>query len=271
MKWLIILGLVALLGIDTLGQNRKDIAAQPIELSLLRQKIRTTPLASEEHHTLIYRGAASKYLPEVLEEYKSLLNKNPNRWEAYRWLGKAAMLNERRLLDLVFVGEFKTQKSYDEMHMRYFTEECFRKAIELNPNSGILLCEFGSYVYDHFSSIQKPETRENGLAMILKGVKLAPDNPRTHCLLGNIYVRKGFPHYNLALAERELKEANRLDPNYSSPYVDLVNYYIYKRDYSKSQKALNDYLSLLPESARKIDFVINRTKELQEGLAKMKQ
>ena len=83
---------------------------------------------------------------------------------------------------------------------------------------------------------------EKAKAMLLKAVKLAPESPQGHYLLGRIYSRQK----DFTSAVASYQTAIELDPQISKAYFNLGYIYAVKKDYLRAQEMYNHVVELSP-------------------------
>ena len=102
--------------------------------------------------------------------------------------------------------------------------------------------------YGYFEFYRTGEMAD-GLALLKKAERLTPNDPQVHSMLGDVYSNLTVKMYNPQVAEKELRRATALDPNYAAPHRILAGLYIDQKKGINAQTELNAYLALAPSGA----------------------
>ena len=226
---------------STLADN-KDPRLAPITASALTKAIQSTPIPSPKHLTLISRAAYSGLAPLAYSQYRLLCSRYPaNSYanlycavsaDTYWWYGTNPLLD-----NTVPIGSPLSQTLIITAH------QLFRKSLELRPNDPSAMKAYGYFEF------YRAEEMSDGLALLKKAERLTPNDPQVHSMFGDIYSNLTVKMYNPQVAEKELRRALALDPNYAAPHRILAGLYTDQKKGTNAQRELNAYLALAPSGA----------------------
>jgi tetratricopeptide (TPR) repeat protein len=124
----------------------------------------------------------------------------------------------------------------------YDAKNCLAEAYVLDPNSVPIMLEYGRFEFNYSLD------RELGKKLIEDAARIAPDNPRVHAFLGEVYFTPDTRYTDINRAIQELNAAIKLDPNYAFPHRELWSVYgsLYRLDDCKREQAIADSLIARP-------------------------
>ncbi len=250
------------LSVSGFAGNAKDARRLPISPEEVKSAARNLPLSSPQHHVLISRAGTSGFQRLAYEEYLRLKKQHPNDFHANLLCGVAAKI----YLDWLTHPDTRKGRPLSRSEIKLIFDvqntarTCLKKALEINPTSGIAHTEYGYYLF------YRDGKQDEGMRLLVKGASLDKSNPRTHRLLGDVLSQSGTKFYNLNKAQQELRKAIALDASYAAPHYSLATLYTYLRRFEEANRELSVYLSLVPESATSSEAVTSLRSELQKHL-----
>lgn len=238
----------------------KDQRLLPISVEEVKSAARKLPLSAYQHRTIISRADSSGLEKTAYDEYVRLRKQHPDSFHANLLCGVASKI----YLDWATNPGTRKGKSYSRNEVKLVaglqntSRECLEKALATDPSSGIAHTEYGFFLF------YRGNKQEEGMRLLVKGVGLAPNDPRTHRLLGDVLSLPGTKFYTPDKAQKELKKAIQLDLSYASPHWRLATLYTYLRRFEEASKELSAYVRLIPESSANSESVISLRAELQK-------
>jgi len=198
-----------------------------------------------------YYLAGSQGDKSAIKEAENLANdvlqKDPNNIEGHILLGSVLFANgdkenaEKELQKAVDLDTTRVE-SYLSLARFYHVagqnvakaEETFKKAISINPNSGMAHTEYGKFLVQ----VNRPQEAE---AELRKGVDVAPKDRDSRFVLASFYmVNKQFDK-----AEAEYKAMADLEPNKPESQAVLADFY---SSVNRTDDAVRIYQSILSKS-----------------------
>lgn len=198
------------------GQSLKDKRLADISTVELTKLISATPLNSPIHQELLLRASHSHLMIVAYDQYSVLWQQHPNSADTNLWRGIAA---EYLFSDSMYPELRKTYSKVATDLLLPTATTCLAKAVKVAPNSPTANREDGFFLWQYGNKL--PE----GLLLLRKALRLAPSDPRTHTMWGNVYANPDGKAYDLKKAIYELRVANSLDPSYAFPHELLSNIY----------------------------------------------
>ncbi len=237
----VILGVLALAltaTIPGLGSALKDARRQPITRAVLTQDIQRLPLSSPTQFRDLLRASHSGLLDVAYAQYTQAWERQSQDPNANVLRGLAAELYWEVSMDPVLRKPYGLNASRGDLFI--VAEGCLNRAAVLAPRSAEATMEDGYFLW------QFGDQEAQGLALLKKASRLAPDDPRVHATLGLVYSNQSGNAYSLPRAVAELERAVRLDPSYAYPHQMLADIYQWQGQTALSQEQRRVALSLLP-------------------------
>lgn len=120
-----------------------------------------------------------------------------------------------------------------------------RKAYQLNSNLWL------TYAIDGEDRCHDPKSRKQGIALLQKAERLAPDNPYTHWLLGDAYLYPPPDQNKYTIAAYEFKKALASGAKISSAAFTLFEVYsVWLPDRTEATKWKGKFYSLVPPNVK---------------------
>jgi tetratricopeptide (TPR) repeat protein len=239
----------------------KDPRLEKITKQELQRIAQKMPLGSSGHTKLLSRASRWNLADVAYQQYTLIWKKHPESASANLLRG----LSARNYMDSLS-GSLRQKNTASALEqvasLHQVTRSCLSKAVRLDPNSFTANLAQGFFLWQYDN--QMPE----GLSLMQKAVKIAPNDPRGHATLGEVYSNRSGNAYNPQKSEEEFKTAIRLDRSYAYPLSGLVFLYVNAERYKDAQWAMKAYLKLSPPSA-KAGMQIYQT-AIDAGLAKQK-
>jgi len=252
---------VSLLGTVHAGAElEKDPLRSIITIKEIKE-IAQKPWNSEEHRIAIARAAASGLQRDAYYAYASKTIRPASEFNARILRGLAAETYFESLVNPILNHGSSHIPVPLTSKLLATAQENFEKAVEINPKSGIAHCEWGTYLFYY------GQERIRGLEELRKGVELDPNQARCHLLLGNALSMPGFQQANFSEAERELRKAITLKPNYAIPHRSLATIYISQKRWKNAQDELNAFLSFASQKDADSDTVALLQKQIKQGFS----
>lgn len=237
------------------AEAAQDPRSVLISQKQLVQKIRSTPLSSDEHFVLIRRALSSKLSQVAFAEYSSRWQKSQDDARANLFRGLAALRDME-----VSMYSMSTLKRAN--YLRDVVRSSLSKAHEKGPADSAATLAYGYYLW------QYDRQRSRGLDLMLDAERTAPLSPTVQSTLGAVYAESSQnPDYNPQKAIEHLRTAIRLDPLSSGPRWTLAHLYAYNlRQFQLAQKEFNECKKLLPTHAVGDPTVANMQSYISMGL-----
>ncbi len=222
----------------------------------LVQKIRQTPLSSNEHLILIRRAASSGLSDVSFSEYSSRWQKSQDDAKTNLLRGLAA---QRAMeANVRSPKQFSTNKS---TYLGDIARSSLLRAYARGKADPVTALSYGYYLWywDH------QEVR--GLNLMLEAEKMAPNNSSVQSTLGSVYAESTRNVYNPQKAIEYSRTAIRLDPLFSNPHWTLARLYTYKlKQFQLAQKELNVFKNLLPPHIVGDPTIVSMQSYIAKGL-----
>ena len=195
-----------------------------------------TKLVSSQHEMFIFNAKKGQFEEDAYLFYHRLTQKHQTEKFPLLWRGMSAFI--------FWQSRFLKQSSAVQIQL-VEAREAFAGAERLMPEDPILLREYGFFLWQYESQMDK------GLKMIQKAEKLRPTDPYVHKTLGNVYSNHSGNAYNLLKAEKEYREAIRLNPDLHGAYWGLSMLFFDMGKYREAQEQMKIYLRLDPQAEQR--------------------
>ena len=189
-----------------------DPRQAPITRDALISGIRREPLNSGRHYDLIIRARNSGLLADAETELAALVREHPMSAQANYLAGACSII-----MDLAIAQGVKLPPS-PLPHAGYIgnARTYLKRALDLDGKLADACTLYGYVLW------QEDHKFDEGLALLRKGVRMAPNEARAHYWLALVLGNPTGPSYDAMGAYREMQIAARLDSRYIPPRVFLA-------------------------------------------------
>jgi cytochrome c-type biogenesis protein CcmH/NrfG len=196
-------------------QNNFEVLGIGRDVSREQVKAAYIALARVFHPDRLAQFKLEKLRPTVetifarMSDAQAVLMDDSKRAEYVRTLDGKAKGDAEKARKL-FEAEEQFRQGELALRRKEFEQACehFRKSMELNPEEGEHVALYGYALYQTTPMEKRPFMLEKVRAILMKGIKLGPQNPRPHCLAGEIFLAeneldRAVHHFRVALELRE--------------------------------------------------------------------
>jgi tetratricopeptide (TPR) repeat protein len=227
--------MLLLLSVSSYAQHH-DERLTPITRGELELALTQTPLESPKHEILIRRASTSRLTGLIYERYTRLWKRKQNDPHLNLWRGIAAM----RCFKDVLIKKLPREGAPPINVTFRAAQSCLENAVKLAPGSALAQGEYGYYLFQWGNDQQK------GVELMKKSVELNPKNATIRTLLGDALSNITGKFYRPTEAEKELKTALELDPDYAEPHFLLMFLYRQEGNKDKAELEKQAYKNLTP-------------------------
>lgn len=232
----------------------------------LRKSILDTPLKIEKHLIFFERGGFPGLGSTLYVTYKAIYSKKPGNYASHFLFGEAARIYRAE------IGRYRPndgdrqkitrqeQSTINDLWRE--AKEHLQRAVELNPESGLAQAEYGHFL------IWETSDKKEGLERMEKAVRLSPEMPRLHRLLGQVSAYSWLESYNPTRAEKELRKAIQLDSHYAVPHMTLADMYWRQKRYKEAGVEARAFMALTPASEHNGEFLKTILRDAEAPLKK---